>query len=117
MKSFAFDIDGVITSNPDFYRHLTYLLHKNGHIIDIVTSRNPSRAKETEEELKRLGITYTDIHFMSSLLPRDYKTQGQWKLDTIATLKTDVWFDNEFKVYEKVLGLDFSGCRAERISV
>lgn len=117
MQSLALDIDGVITTNPDFFRFLTYILHKNGWFVDIVTSRNPKRVKETEQELKKWDITYDTIHFMSTKDKRDYKTQGEWKKNTVNVLGSTLWMDNEFKVYEKVLGIDFSDCVAQRIAI
>lgn len=117
MQSLALDIDGVITANPDFFRFLSYLFKKNGWYVDIITSRNPKRKKETEEELKKWDISYDTIHFMSTDLPRDYKTQGEWKVQKVNYLGSTLWIDNEFKVYEKVVGVDFSDCRAQRISI
>src|SRR3990167_11303324 len=110
---YAIDMDGVIVANPDFWKWFTFKLHANKQWIDIVTSRNPERVEETKKELSFWGITYDDLHFMSSFMSRDYKTQGEWKRDTIIRLKSDIWFDNEFKVYEEVLGVDLSECTAE----
>ena len=115
--NWALDFDGCIGANPDFFKFFTHILRKNGDVIDIVSSRNPRRLQETIDELKFWGITYDDVHFMSSQMARDYKTQGEWKRDTIARLKTDIWIDNEFKVYEKVLGVDFSSCTAHRLTI
>jgi hypothetical protein len=115
--TFALDLDGVIGTNPEFFKWFTFILHKNKQWIDIVTSRNPSRVEETKKELSFWGITYDDIHFMSSQMPRDYKTQGEWKRDKVIALKSDIWMDNEFKIYDKVCGVDFSECRAERITI
>jgi hypothetical protein len=115
--NYAIDVDGVISTNPDFFKFLTYILHKNGDWIDIISSRNPKRVDETKKELIHWGITYDELHMMSSMMPRDYKTQGEWKVSKIAELKTDIWIDNEFKVYEKVLGVDFSSCTAHRLTI
>ena len=117
MLSFAIDLDGVIGTNPDFFKWFTFILHKNGHWIDIVSSRNPKRIVETEEELKHWGITYNNVHHMYPSMPRDFKTQAKWKLDTINRLGTDIWMDNEFKIYEKLCNVDFSKCKAERITI
>ncbi len=115
--NWVIDMDGAISVNPTFFSFLTYILHKNKHWIDIVTSRNPSRVEETKKELEHWHITYDDLHFMAESMPRDYKTQGEWKVNKIGQLQTDIWIDNEFKIYEEVCGVDFSECKATRLAI
>lgn len=114
---YAIDLDGVIVANPDFWKWFTFKLHVNKQWIDIVSSRNPERTEETKAELKHWGITYDDLHMMSSQMARDFKTQGEWKRDKVMQLKSDIWFDNEFKIYEELMEVDFSECTAERITI
>lgn len=115
----AFDLDGVITTNPDFFKVLTYWLKKkrNENTVYILTARNPSRKKETIKELKSWNISYNDVLFMPKQLTRDFKTQGKWKKDIITVLNVDLWFDNDFKWYERECGLDFSDLKCERIEI
>lgn len=116
---YVFDIDGVITANPDFFKWFSYHLSKklNNNEIHIVTSRNPERKEETINELRNWGISYDAIHFMPKELTRDNKTQGRWKKDTVQALNADLWFDNDFKWYEKECGIDFSDLKCERILI
>jgi len=116
---FAFDLDGVITTNPDLFKVLTYWLTKkrNNNKVYIVTARNPERKKETIKWLKEWNITYDDVLFMPKQLTRDFTTQGKWKKDIIREQKVDIWFDNDFKWYEKECGIDFSDLKCERIEI
>jgi len=115
----AFDVDGVITTNPDWFKVFTYWLKKkrNNNIVHIVTSRNPERTKETIEELKMWNISYDYIHFMPKDFTRSPASQAKWKKDTILTLNIDLWFDNDFKWYEKMCGIDFSDLDCARIEI
>lgn len=115
----VFDIDGVITTNPDFFKLLTYFLtkHRNNNDVYILTARNPSRKKETIDELSRWGISYKEILFMPSDLTRASRTQAKWKKDTVLGLNADLWFDNDFKWYERDCGIDFSDLKCERIEI
>lgn len=113
------DIDGVISTNPQFFGLLTYFLTKkrNEHDVYILTARNPNRSIETIEQLLMWGIHYKDILFMPSDLTRDFTTQGKWKKDTVQALNADIWFDNDFKWYEKECGIDFSDLKCTRIEI
>lgn len=114
----AFDLDGVITANPDFFKWFTYNLKKKGNDNDIhiVTARNPGREIETLQELMFWGIAYDELHMMDKKLKRDYKTQGEWKNYMVKIINADIWFDNDFKVYEKVCGVKLDA-KAERITI
>ena len=115
----AFDLDGVITTNPDFFKLLTYWLTKkrNNNRVIVVTARNPERKREIFDWLNKWGITYNDVYFMSEDLARDFTTQGKWKKDIIRDQKVDIWFDNDFKWYERECKLDFSDLKCERIEI
>lgn len=115
----AFDMDGVLTTNPDFFKLLTYWLTKkrNNNRVIVVTARNPDRKNEIFAWLDRWGITYNDVYFMPEDLARDPTTQGKWKKDIIRSQKVDLWFDNDFKWYEKSCKIDFSDLKCERIEI
>ncbi len=102
----VFDVDSVITANPESIKWWIYHLRKNGHKIEIVTSRNPKRIKETKLELIFWGIKYDGIYFMPKKLKRDFTTQAKWKVKIIKLLKPDIWVDNNFKIYERALGVN-----------
>lgn len=115
----VFDIDGVISTNPQFFSLLTYFLTKkrNECKVYIVTARNPNRAVDTIEELLMWNIKYNDIYFMPADLTRDFTTQGNWKKDIVQGLNADLWFDNDFKWYERECGIDFSNLKCKRIEI
>ena len=115
----AFDIDGVITSNPDFFKWWIYQLRKKGNNnkVAIISARNPSRMDETLFELERWGIDFDEIYSMTERLKRDMKSQAKWKLSIIKQIHPDVWVDNDFKVYEKVLGVRMDTPGTERIQI
>lgn len=115
----CFDIDGVINANPDFFKWWTYQLKKkmNTNRVIILTARNPSRQSETMRELEFFGITYDEIHFMEPELERDYKTQALWKVSKVKELKPHIWLDNDFKVYENVLGVELDTPGTERLLI
>lgn len=119
MKIWCFDLDGVITTNPDFFKLLTYWLKKkrNNNEVYILTGRNPSRQGETINELEKWQISYDRLFFMPKELTRDARTQGLWKKDKILELRADLWFDNDFKWYERDYGIDFSDLTCERIEI
>jgi hypothetical protein len=102
------DLDGVITSNPDFFRWWTYQLKKKGNKngIHILTARNPSRIEETIRELEFWGISYDQLHTMDESEPRGLNNLGIWKLNMIIEIKPDIWIENEIKAY-KAVGVDF----------
>jgi hypothetical protein len=105
---FLIDIDGVITSNPSFFQWFIYTLRKkeNKHKVHIVSCRNPERIFETELELTSWGIKYDEIHYMQPELPRDLKTQAEWKIAIAKFIKPDIWIDNDFKIYKQTCGVD-----------
>ena len=115
----VFDVDGVISTNPQFFSLLTYFLTKkrNEHEVYILTARNPNRKNETINDLNVWNICYKEVLFMPVDLARDFRTQGRWKKDIVTTLKADLWFDNDFKWYEKECGIDFSDLKCQRIEI
>jgi len=113
------DLDGVISSNPDFFRWWTYQLKKknNNNIVHILTSRNPSRREETTDELRFWGISYDNLHTMPAHLPRGYDEQARWKVERANKIGADIWLDNDFKVYERVCGVELDTPGIERILI
>jgi len=111
------DVDGVITANPYFWAWWIYELRKNNQKVIILTSRNPNRKEKTKVELANWGITYDEIYFMDSELPRGYDTQAKWKVDMVKILKPDIWVDNEFKSYERTLGVSTDVKGVTRIEI
>jgi uncharacterized HAD superfamily protein len=113
------DIDGVISTNPQFFSLLTYFLTKkrNQHEVYILTARNPNRKNETINDLSVWNVCYKELIFMPTDLTRDFTTQGKWKKDVVANLNADLWFDNDFKWYEKECGIDFSDLKCQRIEI
>lgn len=113
------DIDGVISTNPQFFSLLSYFITKarNEHEVYIVTARNPKRKNTTYSELENWHICFKEVIFMPSDLARDFTTQGNWKKDTVRALNADLWFDNDFKWYERECGIDFSDLKCQRIEI
>jgi len=101
----AFDIDSVITANPEFFRWWIYHLKKSKQEVFIVTARNPKREQETIFELEDWHIPYDKIYFMPDILPRDFSDQAMWKKKKIKELKIDIWVDDNFKIYRRALGI------------
>jgi hypothetical protein len=102
------DLDGTITSNPDFFKWWTYQLRKKGnrHVVDILTARNPGRFKETIKELKHWGITYNEIYSMDADAPRILQAQADWKIEVVNKVKPTIWIDNNLKLYKTILNID-----------
>ena len=113
------DLDGCVTSNPDFFKWWTYTLTKKGNNNEvwILTARNPSRIDETIEELAYWGIKYDQIFFMGKDMPRDDTTQARWKLQKVKEMKPDIWIDNDFKVYERVCDVRMKTPGTEKILI
>lgn len=118
VMKWCIDLDGVITSNPDFFKWWTYQLKKRGNDneIHILTARNPSRYHETIIELANWGIYYDHLHTMSKTMERGLKNLGIWKRDKILEIKPDIWIENEIKTY-KELGVDFSQIETNIINI
>jgi hypothetical protein len=103
----AFDLDGVITANPEFFKWWIYHLRskRNRHLVYIITARNPERLIETEAELKFWGIQYDELRFMEGDEPRTLEAQADWKVRMILDIMPQVWVDNDFKIYEQACNI------------
>lgn len=108
MLKVAIDIDGVISSNPDFWKWLVYQLTKkpNNVKVFIVSARNPNRLKETENDLLDWGIRYDELITMPKEAPRSFKYQAIWKIAAIKEIEADIWVDDDFKIFKQTLGID-----------
>ena len=59
----AIDLDNTITADKnsiEFFRIMTHLLIPDSSIF-IITNRNPNTEKEISEELKNIGISFSEI--------------------------------------------------------
>jgi len=63
------DMDGVITSSPDFFASLSSQWRNNGGRVNIVSSRSdrPDVIQATREELSSFGISYDCLFLMPSI--------------------------------------------------
>lgn len=116
------DIDGTITSNPQFFSFLTYQIRKkenSGNVVHILTNRNPNREHETIDTLIQMGIEYDHIHFMKPEDGRTHKDLMIWKMKKAKELDPDIWFDNDFKLYKQLYSMDIKSVlpRCEMIQI
>ena len=59
----CFDVDGTITTQPEFFKVLSHAVKKSGGAVHIVTSRTRTveTKNATREELKGYGIAYDHL--------------------------------------------------------
>jgi hypothetical protein len=97
------DFDGTITANPEFFSHFVYLFNQNRNDIIILTASKKSRM--VLSFLEKWGISPV---FFLQMDPHDsnWKKQAEWKIETVKELKPDIWIDNDFKMWERVFGID-----------
>ena len=83
------DLDGTITRYPEFFSKLTYLWDDEVYIITF----RPGHRERDEQELDKLGITYTDIIYANK--------DDDSKAKAIAELGVEVFWDDmpEFLVH------------------
>lgn len=62
--SVGLDIDGTITENPRFFTQLARTTRAAGHAVHVVSSRSPSGASETREELRHLGLEFDHLFLL-----------------------------------------------------
>ncbi len=67
---FAFDVDGVITDAPDFFRIICKSLKSSGHEIHIVSDYDEHFRNQRIKELEILGIEYD--HFEITANKEEY---------------------------------------------
>lgn len=60
----GFDIDGTITGNPQFFSALSRKIYAACGKIHVVSCRSPLSYKETERELRDLGVKFSRIYLL-----------------------------------------------------
>jgi hypothetical protein len=67
--SLGLDIDGVITTSPDYFAFLSSQWRNNGGRVHIVSSPSdrPDVIQATREELSLFGITYDYLYLLPSI--------------------------------------------------
>lgn len=83
------DIDGTITSAPEFFSVLSRAFRRAGHKVYIITYREPMAVQATRDELAAWGIDYDDMHLCGNR-----EDMGQWKAKIASMLDLDVMFDD-----------------------
>ena len=83
------DIDGTISSAPEFFSCLTRAFRQAGHRVYIITYREPMTVQATRNELALWGVEYDEIHLCGNM-----EEIGQWKAKIAAMLDLDVMFDD-----------------------
>lgn len=63
----GFDIDGVITAEPQRFADLSQRLMGSAADVRIVTSRSAQARQETEQELKAYGVHYSELFFLPGI--------------------------------------------------
>ncbi len=82
------DLDNTITDAPWLFSILCAGLIAKGHEVHILTYRDGD-PEETAEELRILGITYTELH-----LPTVTEDMSKWKGRLAKELRLDVMIDD-----------------------
>jgi len=63
----ALDIDGTITSDPDFFARLVQDVIRDGGEVHVVSSRSPEARRETLSELSQFGIRFSALHLIPTI--------------------------------------------------
>jgi len=110
MLRVGLDIDNTITRNPEFFRFLTHPLRDKGGETHIVSSRTDSEEvrRQTEKELKSLGIVYDRMFLLPNQAVADavcphsdldwYQRCAWQKVDYCPSHGILIFFDDEEKV-------------------
>lgn len=61
------DIDGLLDERPDFFSFLSHALRAAGHIVAVLTYRDPESLPRTKGQLAAWGIEHDELHFARSL--------------------------------------------------
>ncbi len=92
----AFDVDGVITEEPEFYSVLSKSLMATGHEIYIISDFDEHFRKQREKELARYGIEYSQFIITAN------------KIDFCRENGIDYAIDDDISYYPKVKRSDIS---------
>ena len=86
------DFDGCLDHMPEFFRVLAVAFVGAGHEVHVITYRDTP--KETEAELRRLGIPFTKLH-----LPEDCRKvhAPEWKAKLAGELELDLFFEDSLE--------------------
>jgi uncharacterized HAD superfamily protein len=63
----ALDIDGTISDHPEFFALLSRTFRAAGHVVIILTYRDPERASHTRGQLAGWHIEFDELIFAPSL--------------------------------------------------
>jgi hypothetical protein len=87
------DLDGLLDERPEFFAFLTTALRVGGHLVAILTYRDPESRQRTELQLAGLGIGYDELHFAHSLADKGRLCRE---------LAVDVYFDDQDECIQDV---------------
>lgn len=89
------DIEGTITTAPDFFAWLTAALLRDGHKVFIITMR--THHEDTALELEQLGIRCTELITPDeSVFERP--DADRWKGEVCSHLGIEVMFDDSMDI-------------------
>lgn len=93
------DIDGTITAAPEFFRMLSEAVYRDGGKVIIVSARSNTRhaRRETEFELRELGILYSKL----LLLPEGADMLGEPPIE-LSYLERYLWQKVHFSLTEGI---------------
>ena len=83
------DIDGTISSAPEFFSCLSKAFRHAGHKVYIITYRSPRAVQATRDQLALWGVQYDEMYLCGNM-----EEMGQWKAKIAAMLELDVMFDD-----------------------
>lgn len=120
-KVWVFDIDGVITANPQVLSWLSYHLTKNEnnnrvYLLSWRDGSDEARREQTYRELESFNIIYDEL----ILAPKRFTSTKQaayWKIAKLRELKADIWFDDEIKIYQRDYGINLDKLLPDVIKV
>ena len=94
----ALDIDGTISEHPEFFAVLSSALRAAGHLVVVLTYRDPARAEATNAQLAGWGIGFDELVIAPSL---------EAKGELCGALGIDLFFDDQDEcIATQVLGKD-----------
>ena len=101
----CFDIDGVITANPQALSWLTYHLCKNenNNYIYLLSWRDgtdATRKIQTISDLQKFNVHYNEL-IMAPKRFGNIRQAAFWKIAQIHKLGIKIWFDDELKSYKR----------------
>ena len=104
MLKIGLDIHGVIDSDPDFFRELTRKLHKEGHMVFVLTGREI--CNEILQELNSHGIYYDELFSITSYHKSIGTHMSYLNGDKTQPLINPIKWDRTKADYAERVGLD-----------